>query len=140
MSLLDRDNGVKNFCGTHRIEVEESIGQTLWDPLEIINANGGVPPLSYGDFCHVTQTLGLPKRPVPNVNLKNVEFLELENKNYPEVMECLTVFSSLPTPQMLGIEKEDDEETVHKGGELLALRSFNKKIKYKQAWEYILQL
>ena len=119
--------------------MEESIGQTLWDPLEIINANGGVPPLSYGDFCHVTQTLGLPKRPVPNVNLKNVEFLELENKNYPEVVESLTVFSSLPTPQMLGIEKEDDEETVHKGGELLALRSFNKKIKYKQEWEHILQ-
>ena len=30
-----------------QIEVIESIGGTLWDPLEIIEANGGTPPLTY---------------------------------------------------------------------------------------------
>ena len=45
-----------------QIEVEETIGATLWDPLEIIEANGGTPPLTYTHFCHVTSALGPPPR------------------------------------------------------------------------------
>ena len=50
---LDRDNAVKSYCRTQRIEVFESISQSLWDPLEIIEAHGGRPPLSYRQFCQV---------------------------------------------------------------------------------------
>ena len=127
---LERDNAVKNFCGTHRIEVEESIGQTLWDPLEIIEANGGSPPLTYGQFCHVTKAIGPPKRPLEDVNLKNVEFIELES--YPDILSSLTLFPNLPTPQMLGIEREHDEEKIYKGGERLALKYFYRRIKYER--------
>ena len=52
---LDRDNAVKNYCGTHRIEVSETVLQSLWDPFKIIEANGGSPPLSYSQFCHVAK-------------------------------------------------------------------------------------
>ena len=93
--------------------MEETIGQTLWDPLEIIETNGGSPPLTYGHFCHVTKAIGPPRRPVPDVDLKDVEFIEVEM--YPEVLSSLTVFPNLPTPQMLGIMRENDEEKIYKG-------------------------
>jgi len=127
---LERDNAVKNFCGTHRIEVEETIGQTLWDPLEIIEANGGSPPLTYGQFCHVTKALGPPRRPLPDANLKKVEFVELEN--YPDILSALTVFPNLPTPQLLGIARENEEDKIYKGGERLALKYFYRRIKYEK--------
>jgi len=127
---LERDNAVKNFCGTHRIEVEETIGQTLWDPLEIIETNGGSPPLTYGHFCHVTKAIGPPRRPVSDVDLKDVEFIEVEM--YPEVLSSLTVFPNLPTPQMLGIMRENDEEKIYKGGERVALKYLGRRIKYER--------
>ena len=52
---------MKNYCVTHRIKVCESIQQSLWDPLEIIEANGGTPPLTYNQFCHVTKAVGPPR-------------------------------------------------------------------------------
>ena len=66
---LDRDNAVKNFCRAQRIEVCESISQSLWDPLEIIEAHGGSPPLTYLQFCQVAQSLGSPPPPLPDVDL-----------------------------------------------------------------------
>ena len=93
---LDRDNSVKNFCGSHRIEVEETIGQTLWDPLEIIETNGGTPPLTYNQFCHVTKSIGPPRRTLPDVDLSDVEFVELQA--YPDILTELTVFPNIPTP------------------------------------------
>ena len=127
---LERDNAVKNFCGTHRIEVVECIGQTLWDPMEIIEANGGIPPLTYGQFCHVTKAIGPPRRPVPNVDLSSVNFLALED--HPDIVSSLTVFPNLPTPQMLGIMREGEEEKIYKGGEKLALKYFDRRIKYER--------
>ena len=127
---LDRDNSVKNFCGTHRIEVEETIGQTLWDPLEIIETNGGTPPLTYNQFCHVTKSIGSPRRPLPDVDLKDVDFVELEA--YPDILTSLTVFPTIPTPHMLGVEREGPEDKIYKGGERLALKYFDRRIKWEK--------
>ena len=76
---LERDNAVRNWCGAHRVEVVETIGQTLWDPLEIIETNGGSPPLTYSQFCHVTRAVGPPRRPLPDTDLTGVEWVELES-------------------------------------------------------------
>ena len=127
---LDRDNAIKNFCGSHRIQVEETIGQTLWDPLEIIEANGGTPPLTYSQFCHVTKAVGPPRRPLPDVDFTDVEFIELNE--YPSVLTSLTVFPAIPTPQMLGVEREGQEEKIYKGGERLALKYFHRRIKWEK--------
>ena len=127
---LDRDNAVKNFCGTHRITVSECIEQSLWDPLEIIAANGGTPPLTYSHFCHVIKTVGPPRRPLPDVDLRKVKFLELEA--YPHMLTSLTVFPHLPTPQMLGIERESGENKIYNGGERLALKYLNRAIKLEK--------
>ena len=127
---LDRDNAVKNFCGTHRISVSECIEQSLWDPLEIIDANGGTPPLTYSHFCHVIKTVGPPRRPLPDVDLRKVKFLELES--YPHMLASLTVFPHLPTPQMLGIERESGENKIYNGGERVALKYLNRAIKLEK--------
>ena len=127
---LKRDNDVKDFCGTHRIDVEESIGQTLWDPLEIIEANGGSPPLTCAQFCHVTKGIGPPQRPVEDVDLKGIQFAELEDCE--DLLTELTVFPNIPTPQMLGIEKEGDMDKIYKGGERLALKYFDRRIKHER--------
>ena len=127
---LERDNAVKNFCGTQGIEIEESIGATLWDPLEIIEANGGSPPLTYSQFCHVTKGIGPPKKPVPDANLKGVQFVELESCE--NILSDLTVFPNIPTPQMLGIEKENDVDKIYKGGERGALKYFYRRIEHER--------
>lgn len=127
---LERDNAVKNFCGAHRIEVVETIGATLWDPLEIIEANGGSPPLTYSQFCHVTQGVGPPRRPIPDIDLSDVEFVELED--YDDLLAKMTVFPTTPTPDMLGIEQEGGENKVYKGGEKAALKYFGRRIKYEK--------
>ena len=71
--------------------------------MEIIEANGGIPPLTYGQFCHVTKAIGPPRRPFPNVDLKDVDFCTLED--YPDLVSNLTLFPNVPTPQILGINR-----------------------------------
>jgi len=126
----DRDGAVKTFCRSQGIEVVESIGQSLWDPHHIISANGGTPPLTYNHFCHITESIGPPKRPIGSVDLSDVEIIELEN--YPVILSSLTVFPQTPTPQMLGIEREGAEEKVYKGGERLALKYLDRRVKWEK--------
>jgi len=127
---LERDNAVKNFCDANRILVEETIGATLWDPLEVIDANGGGPPLTYSQFCHVTKGVGPPRRPMPDVDLEEVEFVELDEVE--DLLTEMTVFPTTPTPDMLGIEREGTENKIYKGGETLALKYFLRRIKYEK--------
>ena len=76
----------------------ENIGATLWDPLEIIEANGGSPPLTYSQFCHVTDGIGEPKRPYDDVDLSTIQFVHLTEA----VMIELKCHPSVPTPEHLG--------------------------------------
>eukprot|EP00092_Neocalanus_flemingeri_P026117 GFUD01028305.1.p1 GENE.GFUD01028305.1~~GFUD01028305.1.p1 ORF type:complete len:538 (+),score=140.55 GFUD01028305.1:90-1703(+) len=126
----ERDDAVKNFCRTHGITVEESIGATLWDPLEIIEANGGSPPLTYSQFCQVTDGIGQPRRPVADAQLTDVKFVELESCE--NLLSELTVFPNIPTPQMLGIEKENGVDKIYRGGEREALKYFYRRIKHER--------
>jgi len=126
----ERDGAVKTFCHSQGIEVVESIGQTLWDPHQIIKANGGTPPLTYDHFCHITETIGPPKRPLTRMNLNEIEFLELENSAV--ILSSLTVFPRTPTPKMLGIEREGQEDKVYTGGEILALKYLDRRIKWEK--------
>ena len=121
---------MKNYCVTHRIKVCESIQQSLWDPLEIIETNGGTPPLTYSHFCHVIKTIGPPPRPLPDVDLRDVQFLELDS--YPHMLDVLTIFPLLPTPQMLGIDRESDENKIYHGGERIALKYLERRVRLEK--------
>eukprot|EP00090_Calanus_glacialis_P015078 TRINITY_DN23945_c0_g1_i1.p1 TRINITY_DN23945_c0_g1~~TRINITY_DN23945_c0_g1_i1.p1 ORF type:complete len:557 (-),score=96.24 TRINITY_DN23945_c0_g1_i1:131-1714(-) len=124
---LERDNAVKNFCGTHKIKVEESIGATLWDPLEIIAANGGSPPLTYSQFSHVTKGIGPPRRPMPDVDFSRVQFAKLES--FGTLLRSLAVFPTTPTPSMLGIKNSSQSEKLYAGGEQRALKYFDSRMR-----------
>ena len=45
-----RDNDVKALCKKLDIEMIEKVSHTLWDPFDIIDANGGMAPLTYEMF------------------------------------------------------------------------------------------
>ena len=44
----ERDCSVIHLLETQGIEVVDSVSYTLWDPREVIRANGGSPPLTFG--------------------------------------------------------------------------------------------
>jgi len=41
---------IPGLCSELNIKCIEKVSHTLWDPLEIIKANGGTPPLTYDMF------------------------------------------------------------------------------------------
>lgn len=45
-----RDAAVRQLCSELGVTVVEKISHTLWDPFEIIEANGGFPPTTYEMF------------------------------------------------------------------------------------------
>ena len=126
---LERDNEVKNYCIRHKIRVVETIGATLWDPLKIIEANAGCPPLTYAQFCHVTKAVGPPPRPLHDVDLSQVEVIDLSTSENL-ICDSLKLFPKTPTPEMLGYERDTvwKEKKIFKGGETEALKYFGKRI------------
>lgn len=46
----DRDNAVETLCRELGIAYHEEISHTLWNPREVIETNGGIPPLTYQMF------------------------------------------------------------------------------------------
>ena len=89
-----------------QIKVFEHIGATLWDPLELIEANGGTPPLTYAQFCHVTRGVNKPPRPLEDVDLQNLNFVELPNR----LQTDLKCFPTCPTPQDLGVSWNGEQK------------------------------
>ena len=45
----ERDCGVIKLLGKLGVETIPRISYTLWDPREVIKANGGSPPLTFGE-------------------------------------------------------------------------------------------
>ena len=45
-----RDIAVENFCNRTGVRFVEKVSHTLWNPNEVINANGGIPPTTYQMF------------------------------------------------------------------------------------------
>ncbi|KAE8821211.1 (6-4)DNA photolyase [Hordeum vulgare] len=58
---LARDKRVTDFAAASGIEVFSPVSHTLFDPAEIIEKNGGRPPLTYQSFV---ATAGEPPKPV----------------------------------------------------------------------------
>lgn len=72
-----RDNEVKTLCQELGIEVVEKVSHTLWNPTDIIDANGGFAPLTYQMMLHTVNVVGLPPRPVNDVDFSSVDFGEI---------------------------------------------------------------
>jgi len=125
-----RDDRVKKWCEKNNVKAKESVGATLWDPLEIIETNGGSPPVTYGMFCHVTKAVGEPQRPLPRQDLSKVKFAKIDDVSFSSSIE---VFPKVPTVEMLGFTKPPGVNKIFKGGETIALEYFNQRLKSERA-------
>lgn len=82
----ERDQSVENLCLELGIKVVEKVSHTLWNPMDVINANGGYAPLTYEMMLHTVNVLGLPQRPVNDkVDFSNVEFGKIPDSLYQEL-------------------------------------------------------
>ena len=110
----------------------ENTGATLWNPLEIIEANGGFPPLTYAQFCHISKAVGPPNKPRPDVDLSKVDLIDLSTSENL-ISEKLTLFPNTPSPEMVGIERDPEwkEKKVFVGGERKALKYLGKRIEHE---------
>ena len=104
----------------------------MWNPLDIIETNGGFPPLTYAHFCHISKAVGPPDKPRPDVDLSKVELIDLSTSDNL-ISEKLTLFPTTPSPEMVGIERDREwqEEKVFVGGERKALKYLRKRIEHE---------
>ncbi|KAJ8315278.1 hypothetical protein KUTeg_007428 [Tegillarca granosa] len=101
-----RDNAVRNLCLEKNVQCIESVSHTLWDPRQIIETNGGTPPLTFELFSRVTSSIGRPPKPVEDVDFSTftmpvnddhsdrfpIPTLEkLEAPEYPSALSFLTI-------------------------------------------------
>ena len=100
---------------------------------QVIEANGGFPPLTYAQFCHVSKAVGPPPRPRDDVDLTNVDFVDLATAENL-VSDNLTLFPTTPSPEMLGIERDPlwKEKKIYNGGEREALKYYVKRIEHEK--------
>ena len=96
---MKRDEDVKNWCRQNDIECIEKVGHTLWDPHEIISLNGGSPPVTFAMFNHVVSSIGLPPRPLPDVDMSSVNLVNLEP--FPES----GLLEQFPSCEDIGVNK-----------------------------------
>lgn len=126
-----RDSKAKAYFDQHTIKWTEEISHTLWNPLDIIKANGGVPPLTYEMFLHILSVVGDPPRPVEDPEWEGVKFgfLPLNIGN------DVTVYHSIPTPEQLGyLQTRSSDQQINRwiGGEQTALIKLQDRLKVEE--------
>ncbi|XP_075231989.1 circadian regulator cryptochrome isoform X2 [Lycorma delicatula] len=125
-----RDDTIKKFCDEANIECIEKVSHTLWDPKEVIAANGGIPPLTYQMFLHTVNVIGEPPRPVSDVNWDIVNF----GKFSEELSEEFCIYETIPKPEHFGLHPKIAGERMVRwvGGETMALNNLNNRIKVEE--------
>ncbi|KAL3824315.1 hypothetical protein ACJIZ3_020344 [Penstemon smallii] len=117
------DSKVKNYTSAAGIEIFSPVSHTLFNPADIIQKNGGRPPLSYQSFVKLAGEPSWASSPVSNAPtwLPPVGSIG----NYPN--------SEVPSIEELGYEdREEDERSPFKGGESEALRRLRESISNKE--------
>lgn len=126
-----RDSGVKASLDEGGIKWVEEISHTLWNPHEIIEANGGIPPLTYEMFLHTTSVIGAPPRPAEDPDWRGVKFGFLPK----DLGEGIEVFETIPSPVQLGFSPP---RTLNKplvqwtGGEQKALLKMKERLRVEE--------
>ncbi|KAG0726473.1 Cryptochrome-1 [Chionoecetes opilio] len=118
-----RDDEVRKMCSELGITMMERIAHTLWDPFEIIEANGGQPPTTYEMFVQVAGALGLPHQPSPDPDWQDVTFGELPD----EVAQKIKLCPQVPSPEEQGWTR-NGECPVYSGGEKAALAHLRERL------------
>jgi len=124
-----RDDKVKAWCASEGVECTELVGQTLYDPHEVLAANGGSPPVTFNMFMHLTECLGPPPRPAPDVDLGSINYGTLPNS----VTSQQGYLKELPSPSDFGFYNENGQYSkVYVGGEREALKHFEVRMTHER--------
>ncbi|KAL6334320.1 hypothetical protein AAG906_014721 [Vitis piasezkii] len=117
------DIKVKNHASAAGIEVFSPVSHTLFDCADIIQKNGGRPPLSYQSFLKLAGQPSWASSPLSTT----LSWL-------PPVGDVGTCeISNVPTVKELGYEEiGQDESTPFKGGESEALKRLRESIRDKE--------
>ncbi|CAL4122931.1 unnamed protein product, partial [Meganyctiphanes norvegica] len=120
----DRDDAVRQVAAELGIELLEEVSHTLWNPFDVLAANGDTPPLTYDMFLQVTSCLREPDHPVPNPEWDDVLFAEITE----HLATRLKLYNGVPTPEQLGYFPEGKEEMQYLGGETHALNLLKRRL------------
>ncbi len=83
-----RDAAARSWCLRSGADWVERVGHTLWNPHEVVEMNGGSPPLTFSTFVHVAGSIGQPERPAaPDVDLGRVRMVPAEGFLHPDTEE-----------------------------------------------------
>ncbi|KAK6284633.1 hypothetical protein POUND7_003585 [Theobroma cacao] len=117
------DNKIKNYASLAGIEVFSPVSHTLFNPADIIEKNGGRPPLSYQSFLKLAGEPSWASSP-----------LLVELSSVPPVGDVASFeISQVPTLKELGYVQNDQEElTPFRGGESEALRRLRESLSDKE--------
>ncbi|KAK4479646.1 hypothetical protein RD792_015173 [Penstemon davidsonii] len=117
------DIKVKNYTSAAGIEIFSPVSHTLFNPADIIQKNGGRPPLSYQSFVKLAGEPSWASSPVSNAPIWLPPVGSIGN--YPN--------SEVPSIKELGYEdRAEDERSPFKGGESEALRRLRESISNKE--------
>ena len=143
----DRDDQVVKLAREAGVEVIIKTGRTLFDPDELVKANGNKPTMSMSQVQHASAKLGNPARPIPSPNFIpdpgetdlstldhaipspqpdfNAVHRTSNESSYRSIMGPKKDFA-VPTLPELGIP---DATSHHRGGESQALSSLKSIIR-----------
>nr|ANW48376.1 cryptochrome 1 [Euphausia superba]AUI80370.1 cryptochrome 1 [Euphausia superba] len=120
----ERDKVVNKMCQELNIDVVEEVAHTLWNPYDIIELNGGTPPLTYEMFLQVSSTAGKPPKPCSRPQWEIVNFQEIND----QLALKLKMHPKVPTPEMFGVYREGGENMQYTGGETSALKHLKERL------------
>ncbi|XP_044495187.1 (6-4)DNA photolyase isoform X1 [Mangifera indica] len=120
---LALDKKVKDYASTAGIEVFSPVSHTLFNPVDIIQKNGGRPPLSYQSFLKLAGQPSWASSP-----------LSISISSLPPVGDVGSCeITGVPTVEELGYrDYEKDELTPFRGGESEALKRLRESISNKE--------
>ncbi|XVF24850.1 hypothetical protein REPUB_Repub13aG0163300 [Reevesia pubescens] len=117
------DNKVKYYASSAGIEVFSPVSHTLFSPADIIEKNGGRPPLSYQSFLKLAGEPSWASSPL-SVDLSSIPPVG-------DVGSCEIL--QVPKLKELGYEEQDQNElTPFRGGESEALRRLRESLSDKE--------
>ncbi|KAH9666515.1 (6-4)DNA photolyase [Citrus sinensis] len=117
------DMKVKDYASTAGIEVFSPVSHTLFNPADIIQKNGGKPPLTYQSFLKLAGQPLWASSPLP-VSLSSLP--PVGDVGYFEISE-------VPTVEELGYKGYGQEElSPFRGGESEALKKLRESISDKE--------
>ncbi|GLT71697.1 hypothetical protein SLA2020_436960 [Shorea laevis] len=116
------DRSVKDYASSAGIEVSSPVSHTLFNPADIIEKNGGSPPLSYQSFLKLAGEPSWASSP-----------LSIRVSSLPPVGDVGSCeVSQVPTMEELGyVDNDQDELTPFRGGESEALKTMTESLSNK---------